>query len=63
MVEKWKMDERDMGELSEDKKGRLLLFNYATFRKHIINMPKQTLANFFSHLPSETTSQCQAIVV
>ena len=59
MVDQWKRDEREMGELNEDKKGKLLLFNYADFRKNIINLPKQTLSNFFTLLPSETASRCQ----
>jgi len=39
-----------------------LLYNYAVFRKNIINLPKQTLINFFSLLPSETSSRCMDLV-
>ena len=40
-----------MNELSEEKKGKLLIYNYNQLRKNIVNIPKQTLNCFFSLLP------------
>ena len=62
MVNQWKQDEKEMSELNEDKKGRLLLFNYAHFRRNIINLPKNTLANFFALLPDETAARCRKLI-
>jgi hypothetical protein len=50
-VEEWKRDEKEMHELSEDKKGRLILYNYSDLRRKIINVPRQTLNCFLSLLP------------
>ena len=51
-----------MAELSEDKKGTLLLYNFSQFRKNIINLPKQTLACFFSLLPEKTSMRCRDLI-
>ena len=62
-VDQWKRDEKEMSQLSEDKKGKMLLYNYSQFRRNIINLPKQTLASFFSLLPEETSIRCRDLIV
>jgi len=48
-----------MHELSEDKKGKLILYNYSDLRKKIIHEPKKTLTYFFQLLPEETATRCK----
>jgi hypothetical protein len=50
-VEEWKRDEKEMHELTEDKKGRLILYNFADLRRKIVGVPRQTLSQFLSLLP------------
>jgi hypothetical protein len=61
-VEQWKKDEREMQELAEDKRGRLLLYNYAELRKKIVHAPRHTLAAFFGLLPEHTSARCRQLV-
>lgn len=62
-MEEWKKDEKEMHELSEDKKGRLILYNYSDLRRKIINVPRQTLNCFLSLLPEETLARCKDLIL
>lgn len=61
-VEEWKRDEKEMHELAEEKKGRLILYNYTDLRRKIVNVPRQTLNCFLSLLPEETLTRCRQLV-
>ena len=62
-VEQWKRDEKEMAGLVEEKRGRLLLYNYAELRRNIVGAPKQTLSAFFALLPDETALRCRNLML
>lgn len=51
-----------MHELTEDKKGRLILYNFADLRRKIVGIPRQTLSCFLSLLPEETLTRCRDLI-
>ena len=61
LVEEWKSDEKEMHSLPEDRRGKLLLYNYSGLRKEIISVPKETLSTFFGLLPEQTKSRCSQL--
>ena len=47
--------------MPEKKSGGLLIFDFTSLRKKIINAPKDSLNAFLSMLPSEVSRRCSDI--